>query len=227
MIKVGDKIKIINYDGDCEVIQINDTQIIASDGCITFICGLDCIEHTPSNYKYESYNFNDLYKKQLVLTKLAKEKSGVNEVPVDDLILWLLAEAGEALNEAKFFKYCRNKDIDREKLLEELTDCLFMFLELNSVTNYMSTDYAKSYINQNENYNVDEIDDIAMEFAYLIRDINLAFIRYRRKYDSYEDKLYDAMNIYVRILKYYKISNDDVHTMYNKKYKINIARLQS
>lgn len=226
MIKIGDKVKIVNYDKVCTVLHINENQIVAKSDGIRFICDLDCVDYVLSNYNNDGYDFNDLYLKQIEITTRAKQAAGLSEIPVEDVMMWLLAEAGEALNEAKFFKYCRNKDINREKLIEELVDCLFMFLELSILTDFTNIEHAKSFQDENGYNLVDVVDDIALEFTYFISEIALAVRKYKRGSDDYKRKLYDAMNTYVGILRYYDISNDDVHKMYDKKYKINKFRLQ-
>ena len=227
MIKVGDQVKIVNYNELCEVLQVTENQIIAASENVKFICGLDCVDFVVHDVKGELYVFSDLRVKQMQLTKLAIEKSGVSEIPIHDLLMWLLVEVGEALNEARFFKYCRNKDINRDKLLEELTDCLFMFLELDNLVNFMNNEYSRSFKNTYGYHSIDVVDDISMEFSHLIREVNLAFRSYKRGDIAYKCKLYDAMNTFVSILKYYNISNDEIHSMYNRKYEINIDRLKS
>ena len=225
MIKIGDKVKIVNYEKPCDILHIAGNQIVVKGEGIRFICDLDYIEYVLIDQMKDGYNFDDLYLKQLELTKLSKQKAGIDEIPVDDLMMWLLAEAGEALNEAKFFKYFRNKEINREKLVEELVDCLFMFLELSILTDFTNTEYAKSFKDKDGCTIIDEIDDIALEFTYLMSEISLAIRKYKRGNDDYKRKLYDAMNTYVGILKYYEISNSEVHKMFYKKAKININRV--
>ena len=133
MIKIGDRVKISNYKPICTVLGVNGNDITVFGDGVKLICDVNNIDYVSTNVVY---NFNDLYLKQLVITEKAKRAAGLSEIPIDDVMMWLLAEAGEALNEAKFFKYCRNKDVDREKLVEELVDCLFMFLELSILTDF-------------------------------------------------------------------------------------------
>lgn len=223
MIKIGDRVKISNYKPICTVLGVNGNDITVFGDGVKLICDVNNIDYVSTNVVY---NFNDLYLKQLVITEKAKRAAGLSEIPVEDVMMWLLAEAGEALNEAKFFKYCRNKDINREKLIEELVDCLFMFLELSILTDFTNIEHAKSFQDENGYNLVDVVDDIALEFTYFISEIALAVRKYKRGSDDYKRKLYDAMNTYVGILRYYDISNDDVHKMYDKKSKINKFRLQ-
>lgn len=223
MIKIGDRVKISNYKPICTVLGVNGNDITVFGDGVKLICDVNNIDYVSTNVVY---NFNDLYLKQLVITEKAKRAAGLSEIPVEDVMMWLLAEAGEALNDAKFFKYCRNKDINREKLIEELVDCLFMFLELSILTDFTNIEHAKSFQDENGYNLVDVVDDIALEFTYFISEIALAVRKYKRGSDDYKRKLYDAMNTYVGILRYYDISNDDVHKMYDKKSKINKFRLQ-
>ena len=225
MIKIGDKVKIVDYDKVCTVLHINENQIVAKGDGVRFICDLDCVDYVVDDNEV-GYNFNDLYLKQIEITARAKQASGLSEIPVEDVMMWLLAETGEALNEAKFFKYCRNKDINREKLVEELVDCLFMFLELSILTDFTNIEHAKSFQDENGCHLVDVVDDISLAFTHFISDIAISVRAYKRGSDDYKRTLYDAMNTYVGILKYYDISNDDVHKMYDKKSKINKFRLQ-
>ena len=223
MIKIGDRVKISNYKPICTVLGVNGNDITVFGDGVKLICDVNNIDYVSTNVVY---NFNDLYLKQLVITEKAKRAAGLSEIPIDDVMMWLLAEAGEALNEAKFFKYCRNKDVDREKLVEELVDCLFMFLELSILTDFTNIEHAKSFQDKSGCNLTDAVDDIELEFTYLISEISLAVRMYKRGSDDYKRKLYDALNTYVGILHYYGISNNEVHNMYYKKAKINECRLQ-
>ena len=177
--------------------------------------------------KNYNYDISTLKLKQAKLAELSKEKTGLTDLPVDDLVMWLLAEAGEALNEAKFFKYCRKIEVNRDKLLEELTDCLFMFLEISLIEDFTNTDYANA--NKVDNLNmIDTEINIAEAFSYLMSDISLAYRKYQIGYtNDFKRKLYDAMCTYVSILYYYKFTNEELHTVYNKKYEVNVARLMA
>ncbi len=174
-----------------------------------------------------SYDIRTLRLKQATLAELSKEKTGLTELPVGDLTMWLLAEAGEALNEGKFFKYCRKVEVNRDKLLEELTDCLFMFLEISLIEDFSNTDYANA--NKVDNLNIIDTEiNIADAFSYLMSDISLAYRKYKLGYmNDFKRKLYDAMCTYISILHYYKFTNEELHAVYNKKYEVNVARLMS
>ena len=177
-----------------------------------------------SNYVYD---IRSLRVKQQMLAELSKHKTGLKDLPVGDLTMWLLAEAGEALNEAKFLKYCRKVEVNRDKLLEELTDCLFMFLEISLIEDFNSSEYANS--NKVGDLNiVDAETDISEAFSYLMSEISLAYRKYKSGYiNDFKRKLYDAMCTYISILHYYKFTNEELHTVYNKKYEVNVARLMS
>ena len=69
MIKIGDKVKIVNYDKVCTVLHINENQIVAKSDGIRFICDLDCVDYVLSNYNNDGYDFNDLYLKQIEIKR--------------------------------------------------------------------------------------------------------------------------------------------------------------
>jgi len=177
-----------------------------------------------SNYVYD---IRTLKFKQQMLAELSKHKTGLKDLPVGDLIMWLLAEAGEALNEAKFFKYCRKVEVDRDKLLEELTDCLFMFLEISLIEDFTNTEYANA--NKVDNRNLVDVEtDIAEAFSYLMCEIGVAYRKYKIGYtNDFKRKMYDAMCTYISILHYYEFTNEELHAVYNKKYDVNVARLMA
>lgn len=170
----------------------------------------------------KKYNFNELFKYQHALMTLTRTKSIVEDVPVGDLIIWLLAEAGEALNEAKFFKYCRSYKVDRNKLLEELTDCLFMFLEITLHCDFgnIPTDLCPENFNE-----ISNDKDLKNEFTYFIYAIAKSYRRFALGDKDYANYLSEAMASYCSILQYYEFSNEDMMDMYHKKFETNIKRL--
>lgn len=169
-----------------------------------------------------TYNFNELIKYQHALMTLTKTKSIVENVPVGDLIIWLLAEAGEALNEAKFFKYCRPYKVDRNKLHEELTDCLFMFLEIAMHCDFgnLDTDFCPEEVTEIKN----DLE-LKREFSYFIHYIVKAYRRYAVKDKDFINYLSQAISCYCSILQYYEFTNEDMMDMYHKKFEVNVKRL--
>lgn len=168
------------------------------------------------------YKFNELFKYQHALMTLTRTKSIVTDVPVGDLIIWLLAEAGEALNEAKFFKYCRPYKVDKDKLLEELTDCLFMYLEISLHCDFgnVKTDLSPLEINKITNET-----ELKNEFTNFIYAIAKAYRRFALKDKDFANYLRDSVASFCSILEYYEFSNDDMIDMYHQKFETNVKRL--
>lgn len=76
-----------------------------------------------------------IMKAQKKLDNAILESAGIKEYPLDQVIIAYNVELGELAQEWKGFKYWKKTkgDIDREKLIEEYTDCLHFAV---SLTNY-------------------------------------------------------------------------------------------
>lgn len=75
----------------------------------------------------------NLLKMQKDLDNLIFKKSNITEYPSNKVRLALFVELGELANEVQSFKYWKhNKNIKREKILEEWADCLHFALSLEN-----------------------------------------------------------------------------------------------
>lgn len=104
----------------------------------------------------------ELLKMQKDLDNLIFEKANIKEYPVSKIKLALLVELSELANEVQSFKYWKhNKNIKREKILEEWADCLHFALSLenetNSFANYIGDCTLLEFIKQcdEELYGID------------------------------------------------------------------------
>lgn len=79
-------------------------------------------------------NIKAMLEAQKELDQANFEKAGITEYPLEEVKIAYRVELGEALQEAKFWKYWKKSkgEVDREKLLEELADCLHFALSLQS-----------------------------------------------------------------------------------------------
>ncbi len=91
------------------------------------------------NYNKRGGNMFDLtniYKMTKQIDEQFALHYGNNEEIVRKNRLELLVELGELANETRCFKYWSMKQIgDKEKVLEEYIDCLFMILYFSNITN--------------------------------------------------------------------------------------------
>lgn len=82
-----------------------------------------------------------LLDKQNELDKTILDNAGLKEYPLQSMQLALLVEVGELANEWQGFKHWkRNKEINREKLLEEFADCFSFALSLENYLNQLKHD---------------------------------------------------------------------------------------
>ena len=171
-----------------------------------------------------NYDFFNLLEKQRILMNITDIKFDRKMGSTGDVIIWLLAECGEVLNEAKFFKYCRDKSINKDRLLSELTDCLFLYLELA-----VRTDFHKSYGSLPGGSNYDVItsnDDLHLEFAQWIRLISRAYGRLSVHDKDYVCILHNSMDTLFSLFNYYGFTQEEITSMYYKKYETNLIRLK-
>lgn len=79
-------------------------------------------------------NIKAMLEAQKELDQANFEKAGITEYPLEEVKIAYRVELGEALQEAKFWKYWKKSkgEVDREKLLEELADCLHFALSLEN-----------------------------------------------------------------------------------------------
>lgn len=88
-------------------------------------------------------NIKAMLEAQKRLDQANFDKAGITEYPLEEVKIAYRVELGEALQEAKFWKYWKKSkgEVDREKLLEELADCLHFALSLEM---YYQGDYYES-----------------------------------------------------------------------------------
>ncbi len=81
------------------------------------------------------FDLSNIYKITKYLDDLFVKNYGQNEEIIRKNRLGLLVELGELANETRCFKYWSTKNAgDREKVLEEYIDCLFMTLYFCNIT---------------------------------------------------------------------------------------------
>lgn len=82
-------------------------------------------------------NIKKMLETQKRLDQANFDKAGITEYPLEEVKIAYRVELGEALQEAKFWKYWKKSkgEVDREKLLEELADCLHFAFSLSTHIN--------------------------------------------------------------------------------------------
>lgn len=86
----------------------------------------------------------------------------------------LLVEIGEFINETKCFKYWSIKSPNKEKMLEELADCLNMIFYFYGLLNIKITDFANTKIVKNR---LNQINHIYYLSANLFNNLNAQDIK--------------------------------------------------
>jgi dimeric dUTPase (all-alpha-NTP-PPase superfamily) len=112
-------------------------------------------------------NIEKLLKKQSELDKMILNKKKITHYPYAEIRLALLVELGELANEVQSFKYWKdNKNINRDKILEEYADCLHFALSL------------ENYLNECNSYDINivafknkDMDSITMDLVTCFRRI--------------------------------------------------------
>ena len=86
----------------------------------------------------------------------------------------LLVEIGEFINETKCFKYWSIKSPNKEKMLEELADCLNMIFYFYGLLNIKITDFANTKIVKNR---LNQINHIYYLSTNLFNNLNTQDIK--------------------------------------------------
>lgn len=158
----------------------------------------------------------DMQKK---LDKAILDNPGIKEYSLENIKLALLVEVGELANEVKCFKYWEeNKEINRERVLDEFADCLYFALslenELHQIDNF-------------QNFNVEEIVLKVKELEESFgkpsdHEVNIRFI-----------KVYEKILVGDEILKtiiaigiFLGFDANEMEKIYIVKNKINYQRQQ-
>lgn len=98
-------------------------------------------------------NIEKMLEAQAELDKAIFERMEITEYPVDKIMTAYRVELAEALQEWQGFKYWKlnRTEVDREKLLEELADCLHFALSLdNSYENEIVNDNFEAWVEAGE-----------------------------------------------------------------------------
>lgn len=94
-----------------------------------------------------------LLEKQKELDNMILEKAGIKEYPWLNMKLALLVELGELANEVQSFKHWKhNKNVNRERVLEEFADCFHFALSLENEFNQMLDELIDNPNNFNISY---------------------------------------------------------------------------
>lgn len=113
-------------------------------------------------------NIKAMLQAQKELDQANFDKAGITEYPFKEMKIAYRVELGEALQEAKFWKYWKKSkgEVNREKLLEELADCLHFALSLDNYEGIINEEeiYIEDFDDWEEDIN--EIVDSCFCFGY-------------------------------------------------------------
>lgn len=154
-------------------------------------------------------NIKELLDKQNELDRVILEKAGIERYPFRDVKLALLTELGELANEWQGFKYWKkNKNVNREKLIEEWADCFHLALSL------------ENRLKQTTKYILQDTDSILDKFKG--KEINIC----KSFEQAYECILKEEIILPVIIVlgRYLGISYDEMEKAYLDKNKVNYER---
>lgn len=94
-------------------------------------------------------DWEQVYKENYRLDKIWEEKFLSSEPHYfEKECIAFLVELGELINETKFFKFWSVKKANKEKVLEELADCIIVVLYFYGVLN-LNISYNKHHTNKN------------------------------------------------------------------------------
>ena len=122
----------------------------------------------------------------------------------------LLVEIGEFINETKCFKYWSIKSPNKEKMLEELADCLNMIFYFYGLLNIKITDFANTKIVKNR---LNQINHIYYLSTNLFNNLNAQ----------------DIKNIFINLLDfayYLGIKEEEILEKLEEKHQIIYNRLE-
>lgn len=122
----------------------------------------------------------------------------------------LLVEIGEFINETKCFKYWSIKSPNKEKMLEELADCLNMIFYFYGLLNIKITDFANTKIIKNR---LNQINHIYYLSTNLFNNLNAQ----------------DIKNIFINLLDfayYLGIKEEEILEKLEEKHQIIYNRLE-
>ena len=158
-----------------------------------------------------------LQEKQAELDKFIYESNNITDIAslYDKKIIALDIELSEFMNEVRSFKYWKkNKEINRNKVIEEACDCLHFILSL-------ANDKELILKRNNVSKLLKDINDI--DFAYMcIKDIlwrNICF-----EIQCASSNLEAMLELLIYIIKQLDFTYEDLIKEYDRKYEINIQR---
>ncbi|MGE7092557.1 dUTP diphosphatase [Lysinibacillus sp. NPDC048646] len=185
--------------------ELNDFKAQLKDA-MTFIESLKT-ENTSLNEQLWGNRLQVLYAKQAELETFIANKHGISiHDYLDEQQLAILVELAESANEWQGFKYWKqNKNIDREKLLEETVDVLHLILARGIVLGWQAAT-VKAMKNQS----------ITGQYKALMQSI----------VTDEESKITYAIavNLYIGLVEMLGFTWQEVETAYAKKHQENIDR---
>lgn len=156
-------------------------------------------------------NLKELLKKQEELDGIILERAGIKKYPYESMKLGLLVELGELANEVQSFKHWKqNKEINREKVLEEFSDCLHFALSLENQLNQIPDemlDNPKLFITENKKHDKNINGVFLKTYRLVVRD-------------------YPILSLVIGLGLRLGITLEEMDQSYLKKYETNIKRQQ-
>lgn len=175
------------------------------------------IELTLEDFKYFSK------KQELLDNEIKKQKNISDDEWKHDLdinhTIALKIEIAEFVNECSdIWKYWKNKQPNRERIIDEAIDVLhFVFLRINKENRDMN-DVYELYSLANEQLKYNKENDL----------INLKDgLSNLLEHDSKEEKPELLFLVVLFILTHYEFTREDIIEQYNKKNAINFERLEN
>ncbi len=187
--------------------ELNDIRAHLKDA-MSFIKSLKT-ENASLNEQLWGSRLQSLYAKQAELENFIAEKHGISiHDYLDEQQLSILVELAESANEWQGFKYWKlNKNVDREKLLEETVDVLHLILARGIALGWqIAAVKAMTY------------QSITGQYKALIQSV--AIDKEAESKSTYEK----TFNLYVGLVEMLGYSWQEVEVAYIKKHQENIDR---
>lgn len=161
-------------------------------------------------------NFEDLLELQKILDEEVGKPRGNGFIPrvrvFDDIILSLDDEFNEWLKELPYelnFKTWKQKTYSREKELEEITDCLFFYLQAINRSDYLLKEFKCEFDSFRKNIEIKEVETLIFPFKeHLFSDFETSFY------------------LWLDICKSRGFTKQEMLDMYFKKWQKNITRIK-
>ena len=154
--------------------------------------------------------WNKIYENNIVLDKIYQEKYKDTEDFYKKNAIELLVELGEFVNETKCFKYWTIKPVDKEKMLDELADCITMDMVFFNILNI---DFTIERTNT-----CDNVLDVVNDTFYLATKLT----------NKCEEKTVKGIisNLF-RIAELLDVTEEEILDAIENKHKIVLDRLNS